>query len=142
MSMMTKQSRRSFLIGSALGVSSGWLASNWAGILDATAYAAQATPGQPGKFSFFTSEQAAKIDAMASQIIPTDDTPGAHEAGCVYFIDRALTSFLRESQPIYTEGLKDLRAKTKELFPDASSFSALTSAQQIQLLTDIEHSRF
>ena len=71
----------------------------------------------PGKFSFFTSEQAAEIDAVASQIIPTDDTPGAHEARCVYFIDRALTSFLRESQPIYTEGLKELQEKTKELFP-------------------------
>lgn len=140
--MTTKQSRRSFLVGSALGLSSTWLAANWAGILDAKAYAAQAAAGHPGEFSFFTKAQAAEIDAMASQIIPTDDTPGAHEARCVYFIDRALTSFLRESQPVYTEGLKDLQAKTKELFPDAARFSALTSAQQIQLLTAIEHGKF
>src|ERR1700689_5089027 len=108
MSMMTKQSRRSFLIGSALGVSSGWLASNWAGILDATAYAAQATPGQPGKFSFFTSEQAAEIDAVASQIIPTDDTPGAHEARCVYFIDRGLVTFASSSRTVYMKGLDEV----------------------------------
>lgn len=79
---------------------------------------------------------------MASQIIPTDETPGAHEARCVYFIDCALTTFLRDSQPVYTEGLKDLQAKTKELFPDATSFAALSSPQQIQLLTAIESTPF
>ena len=139
---MTKQSRRNFLIGSALGLSSSWLATNMPGILDARAYAAEATASNAGKFSFFTSAQAADVDAMASQIIPTDDTPGAHEARCVYFIDRALTTFLRDSQPVYTAGLKDLQAKTKELFPDAGSFSELTSAQQIQLLTAIEDTHF
>lgn len=137
---MTRQSRRSFLVASALGVSSTWLASNWTEMLKA--HAAQAAPGQRQGFAFFTNEQAEDIDAMASQIIPTDDTPGAHEAHCVYFIDCALTTFLRESQPIYTEGLKDLQARTKELFPSAQSFAALTSAQKIQLLTVIEASPF
>jgi len=138
---MNKRSRRSFLIGSTSGLSSIWLASNWSGILDAQAHAQQATR-QPVHLAFFAHEQAADIDAMASQIIPTDNTPGAHEAGCVYFIDRALTTFLRDSQPIYTQGLKDLQAKTKELFPSAGKFSALTSAQQIQLLTAIENTTF
>jgi hypothetical protein len=119
----------------------GWLASNWPGILEAQTHAQHAAR-QPAPFTFFTSEQAADIDAMASQIIPTDDTPGAHEACCVYFIDRALTTFLRDSQPIYTSGLRDLQAKTKKLFPSAAKFSALTSAQQIQLLTAIETSPF
>ena len=140
---MNRQSRRSFLIGSASGLSSVWLATNWAGILEASAYAQQAAEsGQPARFGFFTGEQAADIDAMASQIIPTDDTPGAHEAHCVYFIDRALTTFLRESQPVYTQGLEDLQAKTKELFPDAGRFPALTSAQRIRLLTAIENTPF
>jgi len=139
---MSKQSRRSFLVGSALGLSAGWLASNWAGILDAKAYAEQAGGGKPPGFAFFTNEQAADIDAMASQIIPTDETPGAHEARCVYFIDCALTIFLRDSQPLYTEGLKDLQAKTKEMFPGAASFAALSSAQQIQLLKAIEGTAF
>ena len=140
---MNKQSRRAFLIGSSSGLSSIWLASNWSGILDAKAHAQQATePGRPVRLAFFTHEQAADMDAMASQIIPTDSTPGAHEAGCVHFIDRALTTFLRDSQPIYTQGLKDLQAKTKELFPGTSKFSALTSAQQIQLLTAIENTAF
>jgi gluconate 2-dehydrogenase gamma chain len=139
---MTIQTRRSFLAQSALGVSSAWLASNWSGILDAHAYAEQATSAPSPSLQFFTVGQVADIDAMASQIIPTDDTPGAHEARCVYFIDRALTTFLRDSQPVYKTGLEDLQAKTKELFPDSSSFSSLSSAQQIQLLTAIERTHF
>lgn len=139
---MSKRSRRSFLVGSASGLSSVWLATNWPGILDATAHAQASGSGKPVHLAFFTGDQAADVDAMASQIIPTDETPGAHEAHCVYFIDRALTTFLRDDQPVYTQGLKDLQAKTNELFPGASKFSALTSAQQIQLLTAIENTPF
>jgi gluconate 2-dehydrogenase gamma chain len=138
---MQRPSRRSFLIGSTSGLSSVWLATNWPGILDAQAHAQHAAR-QPVTLAFFTAEQAATIDTMASQIIPTDDTPGAHEACCVYFIDRALTTFLRDSQPVYTQGLKDLQAKTKALFPSAGNFSTLPSAQQIQLLTAIETTPF
>ena len=139
---MTRQSRRSFLAGSAIGLSATWLASNWTGILDAKVYAEQAGGEKPPDFAFFTNEQAADVDAMASQIIPTDETPGAHDARCVYFIDFALATFLNESQPIYTEGLKALQAKTKEIFPDTASFAALSSPQQIQLLTAIEDNPF
>ena len=136
-------SRRDFLAASAAGVSSVWLAAHWPGILAADAYAQQvAQSGQPARLAFFTDGQAADIDAMASQIIPTDDTPGAHEARIVYFIDRALVTFARSSRPVYIQGLKDLQAKTKELFPSASTFSALTSAQQIQLLMTIEKTPF
>jgi hypothetical protein len=139
---MKQQSRRDFLIGSALGLSSGWLAANWAGILDARVFAAAATGDNHGRFSFFTPQQAVEIDAVASQIIPTDDTPGAHEARCVYFIDRALTTFLRDSQTLYRQGLDELQAKTRELYPNATSFSALRSKEQIRVLTAIEASQF
>jgi gluconate 2-dehydrogenase gamma chain len=133
---MKKRSRRSFLVESGAGLSAVWLATNWPSILEARDAAAS------HQLAFFTAEQAAEIDAMASQIIPTDDTPGAHEAHCVYFIDRALTTFFQDSQPVYAQGLKDLQAKTQELFPGASRFSALTSEQQIQLLTAIEKTPF
>jgi gluconate 2-dehydrogenase gamma chain len=139
---MTTQSRRSFLVGSALGLSAGWVASNWAGILDAKDYAADAAAAETRKFAFFTDEQAADIDAIASRIIPTDESPGAHEAGCVYFIDCALTTFMRDSQTLYSDGLKELKAKTKESFPGAVAFAALSSPQQIQLLTAIEGTPF
>jgi gluconate 2-dehydrogenase gamma chain len=124
-------------------VGAAWVASHWPGILAAQEHAQRATKaGQAAKFQFFSSEQAVEVDHMAARIIPTDDTPGAREAKVIYFIDRALTTFDREKQPLYTQGLKDLQAKTRELFPNADKFSSLTSAQQIQLLTAIERTLF
>jgi gluconate 2-dehydrogenase gamma chain len=136
-------SRRSFLAGSAAGLGSAWVAANWSGILEAQEHAKRAaTSGSPSKFEFFSPEQAAEVESVAAQIIPTDDTPGAREAGAVYFIDRALTTFDRERQSVYTQGLGDLQAKTRELFPNAAKFSGLSGDQQIQVLKAIEKTSF
>jgi gluconate 2-dehydrogenase gamma chain len=136
-------SRRSFLAGSAAGLGSAWIAANWTGILEAQEHAKRAaTSGSPGKFEFFSPEQAAEVESVAAQIIPTDDTPGAREAGAVYFIDRALTTFDKERQAVYTQGLGDLQAKTRELFPNAAKFSGLTADQQVQVLKAIEKTPF
>jgi len=140
------KSRRTFLVNSVsglTGLSTVWLTAQYSGILEAEVFAQAAAKWTPGpRLGFFTDAQAADIDAMASQIIPTDDTPGAHEARVVFFIDRALVTFEQDSKNLYLQGLKDLQAKTTELFPSASKFSALTSAQQIQVLTAIEKSPF
>jgi gluconate 2-dehydrogenase gamma chain len=140
------KSRRAFLVDSVAGLtglSTVWLASNYSGIVEAEEYAQNAAKweGTP-RLAFFSDDQAADIDAMASQIIPTDDTPGAHEARVVFFIDRALVTFARNSRPVYIQGFKDLQAKVAELVPGATKFSALTSAQQIQVLTALEKSPF
>ena len=82
------------------------------------------------------------MESVAAQIIPADDTPGAREAGCLYFIDRVLSTFDRERQAVYSQGLESLQAKTRELFPAAGKFSGLTSPQQIQVLKAIERTPF
>ena len=79
---------------------------------------------------------------MAAQIIPTDSTPGAREARVIHFIDRVLTTFEKQRQGEYVEGLITVQARTKEMFPSAASFAALTSDQQIQVLTAIESTPF
>jgi gluconate 2-dehydrogenase gamma chain len=136
-------SRRSFLASSVAGVSSVWLASNWPEIAAAQAHAHRAAISpQPENFEFFSPGQAAEFEAVAAQIIPTNDTPGAHEARTIYFIDRALTTFARDSQPLYREGLRQLQQKSGELFANTTKFSALTSPQQIQVLTAIEKTPF
>jgi hypothetical protein len=137
------QSRREFLVGSVSGLGAAWVAAHYSGIVEAAEYAQQAArSGQPAKFAFFTPEQAVEVEAMAAQIIPTDATPGAREAHVVNFIDRALVTFETDSQADYTLGLKDLQAQTKQLFPNASRFSALTSGEQIKVLTAMEKSPF
>lgn len=142
--MSTKgKSRRAFLLASATGLNAAWVAANFPGILAAQEHVQLAVKvGQAPPLAFFTEAQAAEIEAMAAQIIPTDESPGAREAHCLYFIDKALSTFARGSQPDYTQGLQGLQTKTRELYPDAVKFSALTSEQQIKVLTAIEKTPF
>jgi len=136
-------SRRSVLAGSVAGLSSIWLATHWPSILAAQEHAhAIVKSGRSTTLGFLSPEQAVEIESVAAQIIPKDDTPGAREAGTIYFIDRALTTFDQDKQAAYTQGLKDLRAKTHELFPDADKFSGLNPAQQVQVLTAMERTAF
>jgi gluconate 2-dehydrogenase gamma chain len=97
---------------------------------------------QPRKFEFFSPAQAVEIEAIAMQIIPGDDAPGAREAQVIYFIDHFLVTFDRDKQPAYTQGLNDLRNSTQQLFSGANRFSSLAPAQQIQVLTAIEKTDF
>jgi hypothetical protein len=142
--MRTKaKSRRSFLVDSATGLNAAWITANFSGILAAQEHARRAgESGQLPQLGFFTAAQAAEIEAMAAQIIPTDATPGAREARCLYFIDKALTTFARKSQAVYIQGLQELQAKTEQLYPSAGKFSGLTSEQQIRTLTEMEKTPF
>jgi len=142
--MSTKRrSRRRFLVDSVTGLNAAWIAANYHGILAAQEHVRQATQaGNLPQLAFFTVAQAAEIEAMTAQIIPTDESPGAREARCVYFIDRALSTFARGSQPAYIQGLRELETQTQQLYPDAGKFSALTSAQQVETLTRIEKTPF
>jgi len=81
---------------------------------------------------------AAEIDAITSQIIPSTDGPGAHEAGIIYFIDRALSTFDAHLIEHYRTGMADVQQKRTAMFPDSASIAALTSEQQIQLIHAIE----
>ena len=123
-------SRRTFLLKSVSASTAAWMAANWPAQV-AAAEKAQAMGG----FTYFTRDQAREIDAMAAQIYPSDSTPGAREAQVVYFIDLALVTFAQDKQEIYAKGFGELSAKTK-------SFAALSSADQIALLTSIEKTPF
>lgn len=136
-------SRRSVLIGAVSGLGSAWLATHLPSILAAQEHAHDvAASGRPGALAFFSRDEAVEIESVAAQIIPMDDTPGAREAGTVYFIDRILTTFEQDKQAAYTQGLRELRAKTQELFPAADKFSGMKSDEQIQVLKAIEKSAF
>ena len=135
-------SRRLFLKGTASGLTAAWFALNWPAMLEAHEHAKRAVANTAASFEFFSPGQAAEIEAIAAQIIPSSNSPGAREAGVIYFIDRALTTFDRERQPVYKDGLALLQSRTKEMFPDAVAFSKLNSDQQIQLLTAIEKTEF
>jgi gluconate 2-dehydrogenase gamma chain len=141
--MTNELSRRNFLLQAGTGVSTAWVAAHWPALLAASTHAhLAAKSAAPPKFEFFTPEQAAEIDAITARIIPTDDTPGAREAGVVYFIDHGLTTFAIDDQKTYREGLPELQARVGELFPGVVKFSALTTEQQDEVLhTFDEHAQ-
>jgi len=133
--MDSSLSRRRFLAQGATGLSAAWISAHWPALLAAADHAHKsAQSAAPPKFEFFTPEEATEIDAITARIIPTDDTPGAKEAGAVYFIDRGLTGFAADDQKTYREGLPELQGRVTELFPDKSKFSALTVEQQDEVL--------
>jgi gluconate 2-dehydrogenase gamma chain len=136
-------SRRLFLLKSLTGISSTWLALRLPEIVGAQEHAHHAARSPaPVGFEFFTPDQAAEIEAIAAQIIPTDDTPGAREARVIYFIDRALTTFDKDKQSRYVKGLQELQSKQKKMFPKSAKFSELSPQQQIALLKKIEKTDF
>ena len=61
-------------------------------------------PGQR-KLKFFTQPEADRVADLASIIIPSDEGPGAREAGVVYFIDALLTTAPETDRAIYRTGL-------------------------------------
>ena len=132
-------SRRRFLLDSLTGVSAAWVTSHWPAALAAADYAhAAARSTTPPTFEFFTPEQAVEIDALSARIIPTDETPGAREAGVVFFIDRALNTFASDYQKTFNEGLPELQARAHEIFPNILKFSAATPEQQDEILRSLD----
>jgi gluconate 2-dehydrogenase gamma chain len=85
---------------------------------------------------------AAEIDVITSQIVPSTDGPGAHEAGVVYFIDRALTTFDADLREAYRTGMAEVEKKRREMFPNSANIAALANDQQIQLIHAIEATDF
>jgi|SRR6185312_17275036 len=133
---ITETSRRKFLVASSAGISASFVAANWATAVKA-ADMANGTPT-----TFFSPTQAADVEAISAQIVPTTDTPGAKEAKVVYFIDLALVTFAKNSQDVYTKGLADLAQKSKAVNPNVDGFAGLTAAQQTQVLTSVEKTPF
>ncbi|HXN53263.1 MAG TPA: gluconate 2-dehydrogenase subunit 3 family protein [Candidatus Acidoferrum sp.] len=137
--MINDLSRRNFLTRACGAVSALWLSAHWPAIVAAAEHAHQAAKSSaPPKFQFFTPEQATEIEAITARIIPSDETPGAHEAGVVYFIDRALTTFALDDQKTHREGLPVLQARVRELFPNLEKFSSATPEQQDQILHSLD----
>jgi len=73
-------------------------------------HAHEAAQAGGGKLQYLDAQAAAEIEALAAQIIPSDDGPGAKEAGVIFFIDRALATFDQDQRDIYRTGLAAYRS--------------------------------
>jgi len=137
--MINELSRRRFLSQTGLGVSAAWVSAHWPEMVSAATHARQAVQsGAVYKFEFFTPAEAVEIDALSARIIPSDDTPGAREAGVLYFIDRALVTFASSDQQKCRDGLTQLQTVVQEKFPGVEKFSAATTEQQDEILRTMD----
>jgi gluconate 2-dehydrogenase gamma chain len=80
--------------------------------------------------------QVATLEAIAEQIIPADQDPGAKEAGSVRYIDRVLAAEQADRKPIYAAGLEGLD-QTCQLLYDRD-FVRLSSDEQTAVLAAVE----
>ncbi len=111
---------------------------------------------------FFTPYQRRIVEAAMARIIPTDEHPGAREAGTIEFLDRYLSGIdavyakpdgsgfetldgkraeawqrrIDAVRTIYVEGITELDRRGQALYGVA--FARLTDEQQDRILTDLE----
>ena len=73
--------------------------------------------------------QVAALEAIAEQIIPAGQDPGAREAGAVRYIDRVLAGEQSYRLPVYTTGLVAIDQTSQAMF--THNFVHASSDQQI-----------
>jgi hypothetical protein len=89
-------------------------------------------PLAKGPFKAFTDYQATVLEEVTALLIPTDQDPGAKEAGVVYSLDQ-LAMGSRINQTVFGQGVKWLDYMTQQTF-NISSFLELDEQERIQLL--------
>ncbi len=115
--------------------------------------------------TFFDPHQRATVEAAMARIIPTDDTPGAREAGCIDFLERYLSGIdfvfakpdgsgfetlegksadawrqrIGSMRTKYVAGVADLGARARASF--SMNFVDLAPEQQDEILRGLEEAR-
>lgn len=92
-------------------------------------------------FRILTTEDAMEFEAIASRIMPSDETPGATEAGVIYFIDTILSKDLDSQRADLLTGLQELQASVVRNY-GTDFFHQLDTTQQDELLTQIQTTEF
>jgi gluconate 2-dehydrogenase gamma chain len=141
--LLTFPSRRDFLRTS--GGAIGWmtLAARFPAAAQAAREARRIAAGElPSSFLFLSSEEAAQVEEIAALIIPTDTTPGAREAGAVYFVDRALGDFMAPIAGEFRAGLEDFTRRLAKTHPGTTSVTDLGLADAHAFLKSVEHTQF
>jgi hypothetical protein len=123
-------SRRDFLLRGSLYGGGLWIAAN---LPRPRALRAAQASREPAVLS---AHEWRTVDAMAARIIPSDHEPGAREADCVNFIDKALANEDAQALPLYRVGVQGADAVALERF--GAAFAELEAAHQDELLAGLE----
>lgn len=106
--------------------------------LGAAAHAALETGAE---LSVLRGPEAADLAAIAARIIPTTDTPGAREAGVIYFFDRAFADAMAADLPAVRLGLAEFNTLLRDAGHEGR-FADLDADAQDKFLRARERSTF
>jgi len=133
--------RRAFAAAAASALGGAWLLVHLPAAEAAAAWARTAARERRG-FQVLTAAEARTLEAVAEQILPSDDTPGARDLGVIHFIDRALASFAAWMLEPIRQGVADLQARAWHAGAPREGFAALPPEHQRELLTAVEFTDF
>jgi gluconate 2-dehydrogenase gamma chain len=136
--------RRQFLQAAGGTLSMAVLAASWPQLVAAAEHAHQmaADTADRSKFRWLTAAQARDVDAIATQIVPSGTTPGAHEAGVVYFIDQVHSGVWQARAADFSAGLTDFQAKCARHHAGVAQFADLPYDDQTAYLVHMQHEPF
>jgi len=137
------ESRRALLMGLPGALGATWLAANWPSLARASEHMHQMMAASgAAKISHLNALETDIATRVSSHIIPSGDSPGAREAGVVYFIDYCVGEQCLGADAEFRKGLKVLDDSARERYPQAAGFAALDDARQLELIHAIERTPF
>ncbi|NOX68555.1 MAG: gluconate 2-dehydrogenase subunit 3 family protein [Gammaproteobacteria bacterium] len=93
-------------------------------------------------YQTLTSAEARELDAISARILPTTDTPGAREAGVVYFFDTVLGDQFAGQLGGFRALMGQFLGGIEGRFAGAKMFSDLNETDQDAYLTDHDKTPF
>ena len=136
-------SRRAFLRASGGAIGAAWIAAEWPALAAAAGHAHEAASGRIDHvFRVLSPEQAGDVEAIAAQIVPSGDTPGAREAGVVYFVDHVLAGIYSGRAQEFLAGLAEFQQAFATGQPDSRRFADAAAATQVAWLKGVERTAF
>jgi len=135
--------RRDFQRASGGALGAAWLGIQWSDLAAAAEHAHEAAAGTiDHQFKVLTPAQARDVAAIAAQIVPSGDTPGAREAGVVYFIDHVSAGIYARNAPEFLAGLTAFQQEFAKSHPGSDQFADLDAAAQLAYLKSVEKTPF
>jgi len=131
-------SRRAFLAAAgAAGMT--WFLTDLGAVDEALAHAGHmASAPRPAEFQTLSAADGADLEALMSRIVTSEDGPGAREAGAVYFLDKALGTFMAPQKDGIVASVAEMRKQAAAKWPGTTALAALTPAQLDEFLKSQE----
>lgn len=140
--MIDKQLTRRFFLQGSGTIAGSVLARAGLPAFIAAAQSACTAREENAAFENISAAEAREFLAIASRIFPTTDTPGAREAGVIWFIDKTYGSIYAAFLQSDLAALAEFQAGISIAFPGAELFSDLDDSDQDAYLMAHEQTQF